>query len=146
VKTDGMSEMIVNLRHIGIIVKNAEKSTELFKNFFDLRDDEIEVVPSDVTKGESRYTFIPVGGINLELIQPISERFKEMVGNPAEGINHIAFTVKDIEEAVMLMSEKGVRLGHVTKDGILDMGRSKIAYFDPEDTDGILIEFVEPTS
>ena len=138
--------MITSLRHIGIIVKNAEKSTGLFKNFFDLRDDEIEVVPSDVTKGESRYTFIPVGGINLELIQPISEQFKEMLGNPVEGVNHIAFTVKDIEEAVRLMGKKGVRLGHVTKDSILDMGRSKIAYFDPEDTDGILIEFVEPTS
>jgi len=24
------------------------------------------------------------------------------------------------------------------------MGRSKVAYFNPEDTDGILIEFVEP--
>ncbi len=42
------------------------------------------------------------------------------------------------------MQAKGVRLGHVTKDGILDMGRSKVAYFNPEDTGGILIEFVEP--
>ena len=143
-KTDGMSEMIVNLRHIGIIVKDAEKSIKLFKNFFDLRDDEIEVVPSDLTRGESRFAFIPVGGINLELIQPLSKQFKEMLGNPVEGINHIAFTVKDIDEAVRLMSKKGIRLGHVTKDGILDMGRSKVAYFNPEDTGGILIEFVEP--
>jgi len=85
-----------------------------------------------------------VGGINLELIQPLSKQFKEMLGNPVEGINHIAFTVKDIDEAVRLMSKKGIRLGHVTKDGILDMGRSKVAYFNPEDTGGILIEFVEP--
>jgi catechol 2,3-dioxygenase-like lactoylglutathione lyase family enzyme len=139
-----MNEMIVKLRHIGIIVKDAEKSVELFKDLFDLTDDKIKVVPASVTRNESVFAFVPAGGIELELIQPISEHFKEMVGDPAEGINHIAFTVKDIEGAVKLMEQKGVRLGHVTKDGILDMGRSKVAYFNPEDTGGILIEFVEP--
>jgi hypothetical protein len=52
--------------------------------------------------------------------------------------------VKDIEEAVRHLQEKGIRLGHVTKDGILDMGRSKVAYFDPETTGNMLIELVEP--
>jgi len=136
--------MITGLRHIGIIVKDAKESMEVFKSLFDLKDEEIRVVPSTITKGESEFAFIPVGGIELELIQPISERFNEMVGNPAQGINHIAFTVKNIEEAVRIMEEKGVRLGHVTKEGILNMGRSKVAYFNPEDTRGILIEFVEP--
>jgi methylmalonyl-CoA/ethylmalonyl-CoA epimerase len=139
-----MSEMITKIRHIGIIVKDAEKSVELFKGLFDLKDDEIKVVSPSVTKNESIFAFVPTGEIELELIQPISEHFKEMVGNPPEGINHLAFTVKDIEEAVKLMEKKGVRLGHVTKEGILDMGRSKVAYFNPEDTGGILIEFVEP--
>lgn len=139
-----MSEVITGLRHIGIIVKDAEKSTRLFKNLLDVDDAEIKVVSPAVTQGESAFTFVPAGGIELELIQPISERFAAMLGNPREGINHLAFTVSDIEAAVRLMGEKGVRLGHVTRDGILDMGRSKVAYFNPEDTDGILIEFVEP--
>ena len=139
-----MSEIITGLRHIGIIVKDAEKSKGFFKDLFDLEDDDVSIVSSDITKGESAFAFIPVGGMELELIQPISEHFRELVGNPPAGINHFAFTVKDIEEAVQLMKQKGVRLGHVTKDGILDMGRSKVAYFNPEDTDGILIEFVEP--
>jgi hypothetical protein len=46
--------------------------------------------------------------------------------------------------AVELMEQKGVRLGHVTKNGILDMKRSRVAYFNPEDTGGVLLEFVEP--
>jgi 4-hydroxyphenylpyruvate dioxygenase-like putative hemolysin len=67
-----------------------------------------------------------------------------MLGNPPAGINHVAFTVTDIDQAVALMNEKGARLGHVTKDGILDTGRSRVAYFNPEDTGNILMEFVEP--
>ena len=139
-----MHELITGLRHIGIIVKDAEQSMNLFKNLLDLDDKDVKVVSSEVTRGESVFSFIPAGGIELELIQPLSERFGAMLGNPPAGINHIAFTVKSIEEAVTRMKEKGVRLGHVTKDGILDMGRSKVAYFNPEDTGGILIEFVEP--
>jgi hypothetical protein len=56
----------------------------------------------------------------------------------------MAFIVKNLDEAVQQMSEKGIRLGHVTKDGILDMQRSRVAYFNPQDTGGMLIELVEP--
>ncbi len=139
-----MHELITGLRHIGVIVKDAEQSMNLFKHLLDVEDKDIKVVSTEVTRGESVFSFIPAGGIELELIQPVSEGFAKLVGNPPEGINHLAFTVKDLGEAVALMKEKGVRLGHVTRDGILDMGRSKVAYFNPEDTGGILIEFVEP--
>lgn len=139
-----MHELITGLRHIGVIVKDAEKSMNLFKHLLDVEEKDIKVVSTEVTRGESVFSFIPAGGIELELIQPISEHFTQLVGNPPEGINHLAFTVKDLGAAVALMKEKGVRLGHVTRDGILEMGRSKVAYFNPEDTGGILIEFVEP--
>ena len=42
------------------------------------------------------------------------------------------------------MKKKSVRLGHVTPDAILDMPKSRVAYFNKVDTAGILIEFVEP--
>ena len=140
-----MNEMITKLRHIGIIVDDIEKSIEIYKKLFDLKDEDIRVIPPRGTKDpEIIYAFVPIGGTELELIQPISERFKTLLNNPAVGINHYAFLVKNLEESVKVWGDKGVRLGHVTKDGILDMGRSKVAYFNPEDTDGILIELVEP--
>jgi hypothetical protein len=51
--------------------------------------------------------------------------------------------VKDVEKAVKIMEERGVHLGYITRDGIFDTGKTKIAYLDPKDTDGILIELVE---
>ncbi len=139
-----VKEIIKNVRHIGVIVKDAKNSTDVLKNMFDLDDDEVVMMSTDVTGGGSIYSFIPVGGTEFELIEPISEDFKAMLGDPPAGINHIAFTVTDIDQAVSMMNEKGIRLGHVTKDGIIDTGRSKVAYFDPEDTGNILMEFVEP--
>ena len=139
-----VKDLIKEVRHIGVIVDDAERSNGVFKNLFDLEDEEIRLVPTSVTGGNSVYSFVPVAGTQLELIQPITEEFKTMLGNPPIGINHVAFTVTDIEKAVALMQEKGVRLGHVTPNGILDTGGSKVAYFNPEDTDNILMEFVEP--
>ncbi len=139
-----VKDLIKDVRHIGVIVRNAEKSTAVLKDMFDLDDKEVVMMGTDVTGGGSIYSFLPVGGTEFELIEPISDEFKGMLGDPPAGINHVAFTVTDIEQAVALMNEKGIRLGHVTAGGILDTGRSKVAYFNPEDTGNILMEFVEP--
>ena len=141
-----MKDMIGKVRHLGVIVDDLDSSIEIYKKLYDIEDHEIKIVPEprDPLEKDTRFAFIPVGGMEYELIHPISDGFKKMVGNPKPGINHIAFTVTDIEEAVENMKAKGVRLGHVTRNGILDMKRSKVAYFNPEDTGGILIEFVEP--
>ncbi len=142
-----ISEMIGTIRHIGIYVKDMDESLALYKKLYDLADDQIRQVPPPETENpESRFAFLPLGNVEFELIQPISERFKKLVGDPPPGINHIAFTVSDIDAAVKMMEQKGVRLGHVTKDGILDMKTSRVAYFDPRDTGGILIEYVEPSA
>ena len=96
------------------------------------------------TETETIFAFLSIGDIELEFIQPLTENFRAFLGNPQEGINHIAFVVDNLEEDVKAMEQKGVRLGHVTKNGILNMKRSRVAYFDPKDTGGMLIEFVEP--
>jgi catechol 2,3-dioxygenase-like lactoylglutathione lyase family enzyme len=139
-----MDEMITRIRHIGIIVDDIAGAIEPFKKLLDLKDEDIYIIPPLGTEAESRFAFIPVGNIELELIQPISDRFKKFTGYQPEGLNHIAYVVKDIEEAVRHLQEKGIRLGHVTRNGILDMGRSRVAYFAPETTGGMLIELVEP--
>ena len=59
-----MSELITGLRHIGIIVRDAEKSTKFFKDLFDLKEEDITTVSPDVTKGESSFSFIPAGGLS----------------------------------------------------------------------------------
>jgi len=44
------------------------------------------------------------------------------------------------------MQGKGFRLGYITKNGIFNNGKTKVAYLEPEDTDGHLIELVEPVT
>ncbi len=41
------------------------------------------------------------------------------------------------------MEQKGIHAGHVTPNGIITMSHQKMVYFNPQDTGGMLIEFIE---
>ena len=140
-----ISELVTGVRHLGVVVDDIATSVNTYKKVYDIDDGDINIIPPLHDEApDTRYAFLKFGGMEFELIQCISENFKNLLGNPPVGINHVAYIVKDLEKAVARMKENGVRLGHVTKDGILDMKRSKVAYFNVEDTDGLLVEFVEP--
>ena len=141
-----ISDKIKNLRHVGYFVDDVDAALAMFRRMFDLEDEDIRVMTAEETAGTGVFGFVNVGGMELELIQLLSDDVKAMCGNPQAGISHVAFQVEDIEAVVDAMAKKGFRLGYITKNGIFDNGRSKVAYLAPEDTDGHLIELVEPTS
>lgn len=138
-----MDEQKRTLRHVGYIVQDIDRSVNMFKKFFDLKNEDVRLMSADDTGGAGAFAFVKVGGTELELIQPVSDFFREMTGDPPPGINHIAFQVKDVEAEVKALEEKGIHLGYITRDGIFDTGKTKLAYLDPNDTDGVLIELVE---
>lgn len=132
-----------SFRHIGYIVNDLKKSIADFQNMFDLSDEDIRVFPDFNLVADSRFAFFHADGLNFELIEPISEHFKSILFNSGVGINHICFTVENIEDAVKEMGQKGIRTGHVTPNGIITMPHQKMVYFNPQDTGGVLIEYIE---
>ncbi len=58
-----------------------------------------------------------------------------------EGIQHIAFRVENIEEALAELKEKGIRL--IDEKPRIGAGGAKIAFLHPKDTHGVLIELSE---
>ena len=59
------------------------------------------------------------------------------------GINHVAWRVKDIDEAVACLAVEGIFPGHVTPDGVVRIGEKKMVYLDPDTTGGLVIELIE---
>ena len=49
----------------------------------------------------------------------------------------------DSREALSDLAAVGIRPGYVTPGGVVDTGRTRIAYLNPEDTGALLIELVE---
>jgi catechol 2,3-dioxygenase-like lactoylglutathione lyase family enzyme len=132
-----------SFRHVGYIVRDLKKSVADFQRLFDLQDEDIRIIPPFDLPSDSRFAFFHADSLDFELIEPIADHFKEILFNSGVGINHICFTVDDIESAVEDMVAKGVRPGHVTPNGIIKMPHQKMIYFNPEDTGEILIEYIE---
>jgi len=138
-----MNKLIKQLRHVGYVVEDLDASVEMFRSLFDVGDEEVRYVSPDETGGQVAFAFISLGGIELEIIQPLTDTFRKMTGDTKNGITHFALEVTDIEQVIERMAGKGVHLGYITPNGVFDTGTKKIVYLDPADTGGNLIELVE---
>jgi methylmalonyl-CoA/ethylmalonyl-CoA epimerase len=140
----GVAKHLRGLRHVGVVTEDREALIERMKAVFSVAEGDIVRVPAAGEPAETRFAFFSIGGVPLEVIEPVSERFRRILLGSGRGVNHLCFNVDDLDAAIAAMRAAGVRLGHVTADGIVEMPHARMAYFDPDDTAGVLVELVEP--
>jgi methylmalonyl-CoA/ethylmalonyl-CoA epimerase len=128
-----------HIEHIGIAVRNLDNAINFYENILGLKCYNIEEVPEQ----KVRTAFFMVGQTKIELLEstapdgPIG-RFIEKRG---EGIHHIAFAVKNINEQLKQAEEKGVKLiDTVPRKGAEGLD---IAFIHPKSASGVLIEICE---
>lgn len=138
-----VSQHLRGLRHVGVVTADSEAMVQRFKELFGLAEADILRVPAPGEAAETRFVFLTVGGVPYEIIEPVSQKYRELLLKSGSGVNHVCYNVDDLSAAVAAMAAAGVRLGHVTAGGIVEMPHARMAYFDPEDTAGVLIEFIE---
>ena len=136
--------MELRLRHVGYVTEDLDGMVARLADIFGVGGDEIVRVPADDTPTDTRFAFLRLGDLQVEIIEPVTDRFRDALLNSGVGTNHVCFTVDDIDAAVAEMATKGVRPGHVTPDGVIQMPHQRMVYFDPGDTGGALIEFIQP--
>ena len=129
----------VKIDHIGIAVTSIEASLTFYSELLGLKLEGEETVVEQKVKT----AFLPIGDAEIELLEstapdgPIA-KFIEARG---EGIQHIAFAVDNIEEALKELEEKNFRLiDHKPRAGA---GGKKIAFLHPKNTFGVLVELCE---
>jgi len=122
--------------HIGIAVNNLDETLKFYTDVLGLECLGTEVVEEQ----KVRVAFLPVGDTELELLEstdpegPIA-RFIEKNG---EGVQHIAFQVDNIEEAILHMQEKGMKM--IDEKPRYGAGGAKIAFVHPKGTSRVLVE------
>ena len=130
---------ILKIDHLGIAVHSIEEAKKLFQDTLGLKFEGSETV------AEQKVTtaFFPVGDSEVELLEstapdgPIAKYLEKR----GEGIQHIAFRVENIEEALAELKEKGIRL--IDEKPRMGAGGAKIAFLHPKSTHGVLIEISE---
>lgn len=131
--------MLTNIDHLGIAVNDLGDSMHLYEDILGLVCHGKETVEDQSVN----IAFYTVGDTKIELLEstcpegPIARH----ISSRGQGLQHIAYRVANIEEAITDMVAKGmVMLDKTPRKGA---GGSKIAFLHPKSTNGILIELCE---
>jgi len=130
---------MIKVEHIGIAVKNLERSNHLFEALLGVEKYKIEPVSSE----KVNTSFFTVGDTKIELLEgtekdsPIS-RFLEKRG---EGIHHIAFEVDNIRETMKNLKGKGFEL--INNEPKKGADNKLVAFVHPRSANGILVEICQ---
>jgi methylmalonyl-CoA/ethylmalonyl-CoA epimerase len=130
--------MITGIAHIGIAVTDIDAATRVFTSALGGQLIERKQKPDM----NLEIALISLGGVTLELLQATGDGpIATFVQKRGPGFHHLAFDVKNIEEALRVCTEQGVQLiDEIPRAGA---AASKIAFLHPRATSNVLIEFCE---
>jgi len=130
---------ITHIEHIGIAVKSLDESIPFYEKVFGLKCYNIEEVKDQKVKT----AFFMVGQTKIELLETTDSEgpIGKFIEKKGEGIHHIAFAVKGIEDQLKRMEEQGVTL--IDKTPRRGAEGLSIAFLHPKSTFGVLTEFCE---
>ena len=132
--------MIKRISHIGIAVSNLEKASRFFEDVFNLSSTPVE------NFGELRFSFLPVDGTNLELLQSTTEEgvVSKYIQKKGQGVHHLSFEVDDIRAELNRLKEKGIQL--INEEPYRNAHNEWVAFLHPKSTFGILVELIQSSS
>lgn len=130
---------ILKVDHIGVAVNSIDASLNFFAKALGLK------VEGSETVAEQKVTtaFLPVGDTEVELLQSTAPDgpIAGFIEKKGEGVQHIAFMVENIEDALKELEANGIRL--IDKVPRKGAGGKKIAFIHPKDTFGVLVELCQ---
>lgn len=127
------------IEHIGIAVKDLEKSNKLFASLFGKTHYKVEEVKSEGVKT----SFFEAGPNKIELLEGTNEdsSISKFIAKKGEGIHHIAFAVDNILSEVERLKKEGfIVLNETPKKGA---DNKLVVFLHPKSTNGVLIELCQ---
>ena len=130
---------ILKIDHLGVAVNSIDEGKNFFSDILGLKFEGAETVEAQ----KVTTAFFPVGESEVELLESTAPDgpVAKYIEKKGEGIQHIAFRVENIEEALEELKEKGVRL--IDEKPRKGAGGAKIAFLHPKATSGVLVELCE---
>ncbi|MEE4112516.1 MAG: methylmalonyl-CoA epimerase [Desulfobacteraceae bacterium] len=130
---------ILKIDHLGIAVNSIDDGKDFWSGILGLEFEGAETV------AEQKVTtaFFPVGESEVELLESTAPDgpVAKYIEKRGQGIQHVAFRVENIDEALAELKEKGVQL--IDQQPRIGAGGAKIAFLHPKATNGVLVELCQ---
>lgn len=137
-----LGNVLLGLDHVGLAVNNLENSLANW--------DTLGLKPvhqeRNIEQGIDEAMLAIPGDTFIQLIAPLGPEttIAKFLDKNGEGLQQIAYRVTDINEAMSLISNAGLRL--IYPEPRIGTSNSKINFIHPKDAGGILVELVEHSS
>jgi len=130
---------ILKIDHLGIAVNSIEEGKTFWSDVLGLAFEGTETVEAQ----KVTTAFFPVSESEVELLESTSPDgpVAKYIEKRGQGIQHVAFRVKDIEAALDELKEKGIKL--IDEKPRNGAGGARIAFLHPKATGGVLVELCE---
>ncbi len=127
------------IEHIGIAVKDLEKSNALFKQLLGKAHYKTEEVISEGVKT----SFFKTGSNKIELLEATNSEspIAKFIAKKGEGVHHIAFAVDDIKAEIKRLKSEGFTVLNDTPKCGAD--NKLVVFLHPKSTNGVLIELCQ---
>lgn len=130
---------ILKIDHLGIAVNSIDDGKDFWSGVLGLDFEGAETV------AEQKVTtaFFPVGESEVELLESTAPDgpVAKYIQKRGQGIQHVAFRVENIDDALTELKEKGVQL--IDQQPRVGAGGAKIAFLHPKATNGVLVELCQ---
>lgn len=128
-----------HIEHIGIAVKNLNDAISFYEKAFGLKCYNIE----EVKEQKVKTAFFMVGQTKIELLESTDPEgpIGKFIEKKGEGIHHMAFAVKNLEQSLQEVEQNGVSL--IDKTPRKGAEGLDIAFLHPKSTFGVLTELCE---
>ncbi len=134
--------LFTTIDHVGIAVPDLDAALAFYRDTFGI------VSAHEETNEEQgvREAMLAVGtgDTRLQLLAPLdaSSPIARFLDRAGPGVQHVAYTVEDVQSASALLRSRGLRL-------LYDQPRrgtagSRVNFVHPKDAGGVLVELVEP--
>ena len=131
--------MIKKIEHVGIAVKDLNKSNELFKKLLGEQSYKTEVVDSESVTT----SFFKVGDQKIELLEASepNSTIARFIERRGEGMHHLAFHVENIDEEIERLEKEGFEF--VSKIPTKGADNKMVVFLHPKTTNGVLVELCQ---
>jgi methylmalonyl-CoA epimerase len=128
---------VMKLDHVGIIVKNVDATAAAVERTIGLK-----LTETAIYKDILKIGFIPIGGVDIELLEPITSEGlnAEFLRDRGEGVHHMAFQVDNLDAAVAAAVEQGAQVILGPTEGARG---KRIVFLAGDELGGTIIELLE---
>lgn len=131
---------ITKINHVAIVVPEIDEALKFWRDGLGIDLHHVEDVPGQ----KSQVAFLPLGESEVELVRPTTSDsgVAKFLSERGPGMHHLCFEVDNIDEMLLDLKAKGIRL---INESALQLEGRKVAFIHPKSANGVLVELYQIT-